>query len=67
MADLVMSDELRAGRYAFDLVQRRARKPAGPPGPASARDVTKVGIVGAGSMASQLAVLFARRLGCGSS
>ena len=63
LADLVMSDELRAGLYAFDLVQKRAKRPAGAPDKALARPVTKVGIVGAGLMASQLALLFARRLG----
>ncbi|MTB72948.1 3-hydroxyacyl-CoA dehydrogenase [Arsenicicoccus sp. MKL-02] len=62
LGDLLMSDELRAGLYAFDLVQRRARKPAGAPDKSLARPVTKVGIVGAGLMASQLALLFVRRL-----
>jgi len=62
LGDLVMSAELRAGLYAFDLVQKRARRPAGAPEPAAARPVTKVGVVGAGLMASQLALLFARRL-----
>jgi 3-hydroxyacyl-CoA dehydrogenase/enoyl-CoA hydratase/carnithine racemase len=62
LADLVMSEELRSGLYAFDLVQRRAKKPVGAPSPALARDVSKVGIVGAGLMASQLGLLFARRL-----
>jgi 3-hydroxyacyl-CoA dehydrogenase/enoyl-CoA hydratase/carnithine racemase len=62
LADLVLSDQLRAGLYAFDLVQRRARKPAGAPPSSLARDVTKVGIVGAGLMAGQIALLFARRL-----
>ena len=62
LADLVMGDELRAGLYAFDLVQRRAKRPAGAPDKALARPVTKVGIVGAGLMASQLALLFAQRL-----
>ena len=62
LADLIMSPELRASLYAFDLVQKRARKPAGAPDPTLARPVTKVGIVGAGLMASQLAVLFLRRL-----
>ncbi len=33
LADLVMGDELRAGLYAFDLVQKRARKPCRRPGP----------------------------------
>jgi 3-hydroxyacyl-CoA dehydrogenase/enoyl-CoA hydratase/carnithine racemase len=62
LADLIMSPELRANLYAFDLVQKRARKPAGAPGPTLARPVTKVGIVGAGLMASQLAILLLRRL-----
>jgi 3-hydroxyacyl-CoA dehydrogenase/enoyl-CoA hydratase/carnithine racemase len=62
LADLLMGDELRAGLYAFDLVQRRAKRPAGAPDRSLARPVTKVGIVGAGLMASQLASLFAQRL-----
>src|SRR5581483_642769 len=62
LADLIMSDELRASLYSFDLVQRRAKRPVGAPSPALARDITKVGIVGAGLMASQLALLFVRRL-----
>ncbi|MFJ2029826.1 3-hydroxyacyl-CoA dehydrogenase NAD-binding domain-containing protein [Streptosporangium sp. NPDC087985] len=62
LADLLMGDELRAGLYSFDLVQRRAKKPAGAPDKALARKVTKVGVVGAGLMASQMALLFARRL-----
>jgi 3-hydroxyacyl-CoA dehydrogenase/enoyl-CoA hydratase/carnithine racemase len=63
LAGLIMSDELRAGLYAFDLVQKRAKRPAGAPDKALARPVTKVGVVGAGLMASQLGLLFARRLG----
>ncbi|MEV6372052.1 3-hydroxyacyl-CoA dehydrogenase NAD-binding domain-containing protein [Micromonospora musae] len=62
LADLIFSEELRSGLYAFDLVQRRAKRPAGAPDKSLARPVTKVGIVGAGLMASQLALLFARRL-----
>jgi 3-hydroxyacyl-CoA dehydrogenase/enoyl-CoA hydratase/carnithine racemase len=62
LADLIMSSETRASLYAFDLVQRRARKPAGAPDATLARPVTKVGIVGAGLMATQLALLFLRRL-----
>ncbi len=62
LADLIMSPELRASLYAFDLVQKRARKPAGAPDPRLARQVSKVGIVGAGLMASQLALLFLRRV-----
>ncbi|MGG5258832.1 3-hydroxyacyl-CoA dehydrogenase NAD-binding domain-containing protein [Phycicoccus avicenniae] len=63
LGDLIMTDELRAGLYAFDLVQKRAKRPAGAPDKALARPVTKVGVVGAGLMASQLALLFARSLG----
>ncbi|AYF28965.1 3-hydroxyacyl-CoA dehydrogenase NAD-binding domain-containing protein [Micromonospora tulbaghiae] len=62
LAGLIFSEELRSGLYAFDLVQRRAKRPAGAPDKGLARPVTKVGIVGAGLMASQLALLFARRL-----
>ncbi|MEV8632548.1 3-hydroxyacyl-CoA dehydrogenase NAD-binding domain-containing protein [Streptosporangium sp. NPDC051023] len=62
LADLLMGDELRAGLYSFDLVQRRAKRPAGAPDRELARKVTKVGVVGAGLMASQMALLFARRL-----
>jgi hypothetical protein len=62
LADLIMAPELRASLYAFDLVQKRARKPAGAPDATLARPLTKVGIVGAGLMATQLALLFLRRL-----
>jgi len=62
LADLLLSDELRAGLYAFDLVQKRAKRPAGAPDRALARKVTKVGVVGAGLMAAQIALLSVRRL-----
>ncbi len=62
LADLILSNELRASLYAFELVQKRARRPAGAPDSTLARPVTAVGIVGAGLMASQLALLFLRRL-----
>ncbi|HVQ21645.1 MAG TPA: 3-hydroxyacyl-CoA dehydrogenase NAD-binding domain-containing protein, partial [Candidatus Saccharimonadia bacterium] len=62
LADLIMGDEARASLYAFDLVQRRAKRPVGAPSAGLGRDVTKVGIVGAGLMASQLGLLFVRRL-----
>ncbi|AXI79888.1 3-hydroxyacyl-CoA dehydrogenase NAD-binding domain-containing protein [Peterkaempfera bronchialis] len=62
LADLIMSGELRSGLYAFNLVQKRAKRPVGAPDKSLARPVTKVGVVGAGLMASQLALLFARRL-----
>jgi 3-hydroxyacyl-CoA dehydrogenase/enoyl-CoA hydratase/carnithine racemase len=62
LADLLLSDELQAGLYAFDLTQKRARHAAGAPDTSVARPVTKVGVVGAGLMAAQIALLFARRL-----
>jgi 3-hydroxyacyl-CoA dehydrogenase/enoyl-CoA hydratase/carnithine racemase len=62
LADLIMGGELRSGIYAFNLVQKRGKRPAGAPDKDLARPVTKVGIVGAGLMASQLALLFLRRL-----
>ena len=62
LADLITGPESKASLYAFDLVQRRAKRPVGAPDKGLARDVTKVGIVGAGLMASQLGLLFVRRL-----
>ncbi|MGV8977431.1 MAG: 3-hydroxyacyl-CoA dehydrogenase NAD-binding domain-containing protein [Cellulomonas sp.] len=62
LTELIMSDQLRAGLYAFDLTSRRARTPAGAPSAELARPVRSVGIVGAGLMAGQLAVLIARKL-----
>ena len=62
LTDLVMGDDLRAGLYSFDLVQRRAKRPVGAPDKSLARPITKVGVVGAGLMASQLALLFVQRL-----
>ena len=62
MADLFVSEEFKASLYAFDLTQKRARHAAGAPDAALARPVTKVGVVGAGLMAAQIALLFVRRL-----
>jgi 3-hydroxyacyl-CoA dehydrogenase/enoyl-CoA hydratase/carnithine racemase len=62
LADLLLSDELQASLYAFDLTQKRARHAAGAPDVSLARPVTKVGVVGAGLMAAQIALLFARRI-----
>lgn len=62
LADLIMSDELRAGLYSFDLTQKRVKRPAGAPDRKLARPVTKIGVVGAGLMASQFAMLMARNL-----
>ncbi|HKS44093.1 MAG TPA: 3-hydroxyacyl-CoA dehydrogenase NAD-binding domain-containing protein [Amycolatopsis sp.] len=62
LAELLVSDTLRAGLYSFNLVNKRAKRPAGAPDKSLARKVNKVGVVGAGLMASQLALLFVRRL-----
>ncbi|KFU77475.1 3-hydroxyacyl-CoA dehydrogenase [Amycolatopsis lurida] len=62
LAELLMDDTLRAGLYSFNLVNKRAKRPAGAPDKSLARKVNKVGIVGAGLMASQMALLFVRRL-----
>ncbi|MDF2574230.1 MAG: 3-hydroxyacyl-CoA dehydrogenase [Agromyces sp.] len=62
LADLIVGDQLHASVYAFNLVQKRGKRPAGAPDKALAKPVTKVGVLGAGYMASQLALLFVRRL-----
>ncbi|MFP7833220.1 3-hydroxyacyl-CoA dehydrogenase NAD-binding domain-containing protein [Marisediminicola sp. LYQ134] len=62
LAELISGDQFQASIYAFNLVQKRAKKPAGAPDPSLAKPVTKVGVVGAGLMASQFALLFVRRL-----
>jgi 3-hydroxyacyl-CoA dehydrogenase/enoyl-CoA hydratase/carnithine racemase len=62
LANLVMGNPLRASLYAFNLIQKKRKKVEGAPKPALARKVTKVGIVGAGLMASQLALLMVRNL-----
>ncbi|HPT95841.1 MAG TPA: 3-hydroxyacyl-CoA dehydrogenase NAD-binding domain-containing protein [Microbacteriaceae bacterium] len=62
LADLVVGDQFAASMYAFDLVQKRAKRPVGAPDKKLAKRVTKVGIIGAGLMASQFALLFLRRL-----
>ena len=62
LASLVTGDQFAASMYAFDLVQKRAKRPVGAPDKALAKKVTKVGVIGAGLMASQFALLFVRKL-----
>ena len=62
LATLTMSDPLRASLYAFNLIQKKRKKVEGAPKPALARKVSKVGVVGAGLMASQLALIILRNL-----
>ncbi len=59
---LISGDQFHASIYAFDLVQKRAKRPAGAPDRKLAQRVQKVGVIGAGLMASQFALLFARKL-----
>ena len=61
VGDLLPGREAQASLYAFDLVERRAKNPPGKPS-AEPRPIRKVGIVGAGLMAAQLATLVLRRL-----
>jgi 3-hydroxyacyl-CoA dehydrogenase/enoyl-CoA hydratase/carnithine racemase len=61
LAELLPGREAQASVYAFNLVERRAKRGVGVP-EAEARRVQKVGLVGAGLMARQLALLFLRRL-----
>ena len=64
MVDLMMGDEFRASLYAFNLIQKGRKKVAGAPKANLARKISKVGVVGAGLMASQLALLLLRNLKC---
>ncbi|QIK61985.1 3-hydroxyacyl-CoA dehydrogenase [Leucobacter viscericola] len=62
LTELISGDQFAASIYAFDLVQKRAKRPAGAPDRSLAQPVKKVGVIGAGLMASQFALLFARKL-----
>ncbi|GAA3687998.1 3-hydroxyacyl-CoA dehydrogenase NAD-binding domain-containing protein [Arthrobacter ginkgonis] len=63
LTELMRSPQFHDTVYAFlDLVQKRSKRPAGAPDRRLARPVTKVGVVGAGLMAGQLALLFAKAL-----
>ena len=61
LAELLPGPQAQASVYAFDLVERRAKRGVGMPD-VEPRRVQRVGIVGAGLMARQLALLFLRRL-----
>jgi 3-hydroxyacyl-CoA dehydrogenase/enoyl-CoA hydratase/carnithine racemase len=61
LAELLPGPQAQASLYAFDLVERRAKRGVRVPA-ADPRRVAKVGVAGAGLMARQLALLFLRRL-----
>jgi 3-hydroxyacyl-CoA dehydrogenase len=62
LGDLVKTRQCKASIYSFDLVNRHAKKPVGVPD-TKPRPIGKVGVIGAGLMASQLAHFFIHRLG----
>lgn len=62
LAELVSGDQFVASIYAFNLVQKHAKNPTGAPDPTIAQKISQVGVVGAGLMARQFALLFVRRL-----
>ena len=61
VGELLPGRQAQASLYAFDLVERRAKNPPGRP-QEEPRPIRKVGIVGAGLMAAQIAALVLRRL-----
>jgi 3-hydroxyacyl-CoA dehydrogenase/enoyl-CoA hydratase/carnithine racemase len=61
LAELLPGVEAQSGVYAFDVVERRVKKGIGRPAE-HPRGVTRAGIVGAGLMARQLALLVLTRL-----
>lgn len=62
LGDLIKTRQCKCSIYAFDLVNRYAKKVKGVP-EAKPAAIKKIGIIGAGLMASQLAQLFIYRLG----
>jgi 3-hydroxyacyl-CoA dehydrogenase/enoyl-CoA hydratase/carnithine racemase len=61
LAELLPGNQAQNSIYAFNLVERRQKQGVGVPD-AEPRRLGRVGIVGAGLMATQLATLFLRRL-----
>ena len=61
LAELLPGAAAQASLYAYDVVERRIKRPPGIPEVAPRR-IQRVGLVGAGLMATQLATLFLRRL-----
>jgi 3-hydroxyacyl-CoA dehydrogenase/enoyl-CoA hydratase/carnithine racemase len=61
IAELLPGPQAQNSIYAFNLVERRQKRGVGVPD-VPPRRIEKVGLVGAGLMATQLATLFLRRL-----
>jgi len=62
IAALATGNQFAAARYAGSLIRRRGKNPAGAPDRALATPITKIGVIGAGLMARQFALLFLRKL-----
>ncbi len=62
LASLIAGDQFHASIYSFMLTQKRAKKTPNAPDKKLAQPITKVGVVGAGLMARQLAFQILRRL-----
>ncbi|GAB3644598.1 fatty acid beta-oxidation multifunctional protein [Glycomyces tarimensis] len=62
LADLEMAPEFKTSLYSFNLVRKLGKRPEGAPSSGLAKEIGKVGVVGAGLMAGQIALMFARRL-----
>lgn len=61
LAELMMTAEFRRRLYAFRVSSAASKVPAGTPS-TPPREISQVGVVGAGLMASQIALLFAEGL-----
>jgi 3-hydroxyacyl-CoA dehydrogenase/enoyl-CoA hydratase/carnithine racemase len=61
IAELLPGPQAQNSIYAFNLVERRQKRRIGVPD-ATPRKLEKVGVVGAGLMATQIATLFLKRL-----
>ncbi|MBT2588437.1 3-hydroxyacyl-CoA dehydrogenase NAD-binding domain-containing protein [Arthrobacter sp. ISL-95] len=63
LGELILTPQFKDSVYAFlELLQRRAKNPSLAPNPALARNIDRIGVVGAGLMACQLTLLFVREL-----
>lgn len=61
LSSLMMTAEFRRRLYAFRVTSAASKAPAGTPD-ATPREIRRVGVVGAGLMASQIALIFSERL-----
>nr|WP_250544608.1 3-hydroxyacyl-CoA dehydrogenase NAD-binding domain-containing protein [Canibacter zhuwentaonis] len=62
LTELIADDRFKSSFYAFNLLRKRGKNPAGAPSSELAKPIDSVGVIGAGLMASQFALLFASKL-----